>query len=166
VLEREAQSRKTTTKSAVVDLVALLIANREAVIESARAALRRAHLPHYDSVEVAEERLSALFDLLVDAVARRDLTPMIEYAQCVAEERYAGGYELGEVQTAFNTLEEAAWLAVLQRLDPSEAGPALGLVGTALGAGKDALARRYVSLAAGTHAGAVDLRALSTGASS
>jgi hypothetical protein len=39
----------------------------------------------------------------------------------------------------------------------------LGLVSTILGAAKDAVARRYVSLAAHTHARSLDLRALFTG---
>jgi hypothetical protein len=150
----------------MVELTRLLMVERRAILASAGAALGRAHLPHYDAegAEDADGRLASLFDLLVDAIARRDLTPMIEYSECVAEERYAAGYPLGEVQTAFNTLEEAAWTVVLNELDPANVARALGLIGTVLGAGKDALARRYVSLAANAHAGSLDLRALFTGA--
>jgi hypothetical protein len=152
----------------MVELTRLLIVERGEILESARAALRRAHLPHYEAAgaEDAGSRLSSLFDLLVDGIARRDLTTIIEYSERVAEERYAAGYSLGEVQTAFNTLEEAAWTVVLNGLDPTEAAKALGLIGTVLGAGKDALARRYVSLAANAHASSLDLQALSSGAAS
>jgi hypothetical protein len=67
------------------------------------------------------------------------------------------------VQAAFNALEEATWTCLLARVEPSELAESLGLVSTILGAAKDALARRYVSLAAHTHAPSLDLRALFTG---
>jgi hypothetical protein len=44
-------------------------------------------------------------------------------------------------------------------------GQALGLVGTVLGAGKDSLARTYVTLATQTRAPSLDLRALFAGTS-
>jgi len=69
---------------------------------------------------------------------------VITYAGKLADKRFEAGYDLGEVQTAFNALEEASWQRALADLDPSELADALGLVGTLLGAGKDALARRYV----------------------
>ena len=94
------------------------------------------------------------------------LGPMIAYAQSLAEERFEAGYDLVEVQTAFNALEEASWRRVLADLDPTEFADALGLVSTLLGAGKDALARRYVSLAADTHAPSLDVRALFAGTDS
>jgi hypothetical protein len=152
----------------MVDLAAFLTAERVTILGSAQAALRRAHLPHYEvtGTEDVDRRLCSLFELLVDGIARRDLTPMIEYSERVAEERYAAGFQLGEVQTAFNTLEEATWTVVLAAVEPTELARALGLVGTVLGAGKDALARRYVALAASTHAGSLDLRALFSGAAS
>jgi hypothetical protein len=104
-----------------------------------------------------------LLDQLVGGVARRDLTSIVEYAQQLAEERFEAGYDLIEVQTAFNVLEEVAWIRVLDRLDAGDYAEALGLISTVLGAGKDALARRYVSLAANTHAPSLDLRALFSG---
>jgi hypothetical protein len=67
------------------------------------------------------------------------------------------------VQSAFNSLEEVVWARMLAELPPAELAEALGLVSTVLGAGKDALARRYVSLAARTHAPSLDLSALFTG---
>ena len=83
----------------------------------------------------------------------------------IATERFHAGYDLAEIQTAFNALEEATWMRVLQRLDASELAEALGLISTVLGAGKDALARAYVSLAADTNVESLDLRALFAGTS-
>jgi hypothetical protein len=48
-------------------------------------------------------------------------------------------------------------------MPPDAYAEALGLVTTALGAGKDALARAYVSLASETHAPSLDLTPLFDG---
>ena len=86
--------------------------------------------------------------------------PIVGYAEQVADERFAAGYDLSEVQVAFNALEEATWSCVMRELDSSELAEAIGLISTVLGAGKDALARRYVSRAADTHVTSLDLRTL------
>lgn len=146
----------------------LFAQQRATIVEDAEAALARSHARHYEAAGEAEvrRRLERLFDHLLDGLRDRDLGPMIAYAQSLAEERFEAGYDLVEVQTAFNALEEASWRRVLADLDPSEFADALGLVSTLLGAGKDALARRYVSLAADTHAPSLDVRALFAGTDS
>jgi hypothetical protein len=138
---------------------------RRAIVDAAEAALERTHVRHYEAAGEREvrRRLEALFDHLHGALAGRDLRPMVGYAERIAEERFEAGYDLSEVQTAFNALEEATWARSLAELDPSRLADTLGLVTTILGAGKDALARRYVSLAANTHAPSLDLRALFAG---
>jgi hypothetical protein len=88
---------------------------------------------------------------------------MVAYAEAVAEERFHAGYDLSEVQAAFNALEESIWTRAVAILAPGELAQTLGLVSTALGCGKDALARKYVSLATRTHAPSLDLRALFSG---
>jgi hypothetical protein len=132
------------------------------IIGEAEAALARVHARHYEFAGEAEtrRRLETLFDRLVDAAGHRDVTAMAEYAQSVAEERFDAGYDLSEVQTAFNALEEATWTQVLEALPPEELAETLGFVSTILGCGKDALARRYVSLAAHAHAPSLNQRAL------
>lgn len=142
-----------------------LAGQHEAIVDEAEAALARSHARHYEAAGKAEvrRRLERLFEHLLDGLRDRDLEPMISYAEALAEERFESGYDLVEVQTAFNALEEASWQHVLSDLDPAEFADALGLISTLLGAGKDALARRYVSLAADTHAPSLDLRALFAG---
>ena len=149
------------------DTAAFLRNEREEILETASASLERMHARHYESADAEEvrQRLGNLFDQLGSGLATRDLGPIIAYSQQVAEQRYAAGYDLSEVQTAFNALEEATWACVLNKLDPPQYAEALGLISTVLGAGKDALARRYVSLAAQTHAPSLDLRALFAGTS-
>ena len=93
----------------------------------------------------------------------RNLGPMIAHADTVARERFASGFDLWEVQTAFNVLEETIWQRILAEMPAGEFARALGLVSTILGAGKDALARRYVALATKTRAPSLNLQSLFSG---
>lgn len=142
-----------------------LVRERAAMIGAAEASLARTHGRHYEAAGAtsARERLEALYDRLIEAVDTRDLGGVVAYAQQVARERYAAGYDLSEVQAAFNTLEEATWSRVLAELKPERVAEALGLVTTILGAAKDALAREYVSLATSRHAPSLDLSRLFAG---
>jgi len=151
----------------VTDIAAFLQQERPAVIAAAEAALVRMHMPHYEraGADTIQERLASLFDRLVESIAARDLTPSVDHARRIAEERFNDGYDIAEVQTAFNALEEASWSCAVSRLEASELAEALGLITTVLGAGKDALASTYVSLAASTNVGSLDLRALFAGTS-
>jgi hypothetical protein len=135
------------------------------IVDAAEGALNRLEVLHYRSAGETEvhRRLEVLFDHLVESLAHRDLASMVAYAQSVAEERFEAGYDLSEVQTAFNVLEESIWTRAVATLEPEQLAQTLGLVSTALGCGKDALARKYVSLATRTHAPSLDLRALFRG---
>jgi hypothetical protein len=88
---------------------------------------------------------------------------VLDYARKLAAERFESGYDLSEVQGAFNAVEEAAWSRLYARLQPEQLALSLGLVSTVLGAAKDALGREYVSLASRTHVPSLDMRALFTG---
>ena len=142
-----------------------LARERSSILGAADTALLRAHARHYESAGESEvqRRLEALFDQLLRALDERDVTGMLTYAEQVAEERFNAGYDLSEVQTAFNALEEATWARAMSELESTELAETLGLVSTILGTGKDALARRYVSLATRAHVPSLDLRALFTG---
>lgn len=150
-----------------MDVIDVLNAERESIIEAAAHALERSHLPHYAKAgaSVSRERLAELYALLVDSVDKRDLRPMIDHAERVARERFAAGFDIREVQTAFNVLEEATWTAVVDAIPPRDLAQAIGLVGTVVGAGRDALARTYVSLASQEHVRSLDLSALFQGLS-
>jgi CBS domain-containing protein len=136
--------------------------HRRAILAAAGVALTRQHMPHYswDGDEAVLRRLSALFEQLLCALDARDLGPIVAYAERVAEGRFSAGYNLSEVQVAFNALEETTWSCILAELDAAQFAEAIGLISTAIGAGKDALARRYVSLATDTHVPSLDVRAL------
>ena len=135
------------------------------ILEAAEAAMERTHLKGYEKVgkEQTRQRLKALYVLTVRGVKERNVGPMIAHAETIARERFATGFDLSEVQTAFNVLEEAIWRRILKGLPPVEYGEALGLVSTVLGAGKDALARMYVSLASKSKAPSLQLQHLFAG---
>lgn len=135
------------------------------IIADAESAILRARLAHYGKSESehTHQRLKALYALTARAVKERNLGPMISHAETIGRERFEAGFDLAEVQTAFNVLEEAIWMRVLKNLPPPELAEALGLVGTVLGAGKDALARTYVALASKTKAPSLNLHSLFAG---
>jgi len=148
-----------------MDTTDFLKSEREAIVEDAETGLRGRHVRHYETVDPTEVRgrLETLFDHLLGAAQGRDLSAIVAYASQVADERFKAGYDLSEVQVAFNALEEAAWRRVFEALDPSDYAEALGLVSTILGVAKDALGRAYVSLATEAHAPSMDLKALFAG---
>jgi hypothetical protein len=135
------------------------------IVDVAMLALQRSHEPHYAEAGdmVSRKRLADLLALVADCVATRNLTPMIERATALADERFDAGFDISEVQVAFHVLEEAIWSRVVSATPPDELVEAIGLVGTVLGAGRDALARQYVARASRQHVTSLDLSALFRG---
>lgn len=142
----------------------MLDRERSAIVAAAFEAIRHSRT-HYETAasDETQRRLEALYDELLRAVSSRDLASIAHYARHVAAERFRSGYDLSEVQGAFNALEEAIWSTLCARLQPDELALSLGLVSTVLGAAKDELAREYVSLASQRHVQSLDLRALFSG---
>ena len=150
-----------------MDLDTILVKAEPQILDEAFSALQRSHITHYEVAgeEFTRQRLADLFGLVVDAIRDRDLSPMVTYAEQVALERFNAGFDVAEVQTAFNSLEEAMWRCVVRTEPPTGLAEAIGLLSTVLGAGKDALARRYVCLASHRHVPSLDLSSLFEGAS-
>jgi len=148
-----------------MELSELLHASAAKILAAADLAMERSHLRNYELAgkEQTHQRLKALLVLTTRAVKERNLGPMIAYAESIARERYAAGFDLSEVQTAFNVLEEALWSHIVQTLPPAEFAEALGLVGTVLGAGKDSLARTYVTLASKSKTRSLNLQSMFSG---
>ncbi len=144
----------------------LLRDDEPAILDEAWRAIAR--LEHYqrDGERATRRRLEALHRLVIDAVHTCDLNELLAHAGRIAQERFEAGFALSELQTAFSMLEEAIWRHAVARLPPSELAWGLGLVGTALAHGKDALGRAFVSLAPRAHAPSIDLTALFKGTES
>ena len=149
----------------MIDVIEVLTKEGEAIIDDAAAALERTNLRHYAEAGPAltRERLTQLLALVLDCVTTRDLVPMIDYSTTVAHERFAAGFDIHEVQTAFNVLEEAIWTRVVEAVAPRDLAQSIGLVGTVLGQGRDALACAYVSQATHQHVPSLNLTALFRG---
>ncbi len=132
------------------------------ILAAATEAMQKVHARHYDQagIEHVHQRLKALFTLIVRGIKDRNLTPMVTHAEAIAVERFSAGYDLWEVQSAFNVLEESIWTHILRELPAAEYAEALGLISTILGAGKDALARKYVALATKGNATTFNLQSL------
>jgi hypothetical protein len=146
-------------------LLELLQNQHNEILDTAMEAVKRSQLKSYEKAGEGHthQRLKALLVLTTRAMKERNLGPIIAHAQTIADERFAAGYDLSEVQTAFNVLEETIWMNILKHLPAAEFAEALGLVGTVLGAGKDALARRYVSLASHAKSTSLNLQSIFSG---
>ena len=151
-----------------MNLIELLEQRKALILNQAANTLARVHLTHYDetSLEQNKARLQVLYQLMVRCIKEKDLTIIIRYAEGLAQERFASGFDLLEVQVAFNVLEEAIWKQIIEECPPSALAEALGLISTVHGAGKDALARQYIALASQTKVPSLNLEALFKGTDS
>ena len=113
---------------------------------------------------LTRQALADLFSLVVTSIRTRDLAAMSAYSDGIAVERFNDGYDISEVQMAFNSLEEAMWRRVVSAEPPDDIAEAIGLLSTVLGYGKDTVARKYLSLAYKRHVPSLDLSALFAGA--
>ena len=111
------------------------------VLESAR--LKSYELQDSDTIWT---RLRSLLEVAERCLRDKDGLPMVRHAEDLARRRYMEGYGLHEVQTAFNSLEEALWEQMMSDIEPTEFLAAMGMVSSIIGMGKDALARTYVEL--------------------
>lgn len=143
----------------------ILVNNQTDIINEAFYSLQRSHLKHYDSSRADEnwQRLAKLFDLTLNGVKTKSLVDMVTYSEKVAKERYESGFDLHEVHSAYNVLEETLWKAIIKEIDPAELAESLGLVSTILGTGKESLALTYVSLASKQKAKSLNLTQLFKG---
>ncbi|MBP1683713.1 MAG: hypothetical protein H6Q27_1280 [Ignavibacteriaceae bacterium] len=127
----------------------ILVKNQTDIINEAFYSLERSHLKHYDTSRADEnwQRLAKLFDLTLNGVRTRSLVEMVTYSEKIAKERFESGFDLHEVHTAYNVLEESIWKTIIKEVDSADLAESLGLISTVLGTGKEALAIAYVSLA-------------------
>ncbi len=105
-----------------MNLNQLLKQKKAEILRQANNALARAHLTHYDSDGTAknEVRLETLYNLMVHCINERDVTAMIHYSEKLAYDRFASGFDLQEVQAAFNVLEEVIWKQSIAECPPSD----------------------------------------------
>lgn len=125
-----------------------LLCDRErAILDEACPAVAR--LEHYgrDGAEATRRRLEELYRQLAGAVRTRDLAGLLAHTRRIAEERFAAGFQLAEVERAYATLEAAIAREAAAQLPVADVAWAIALVGTAFAHGNDALERAFASLA-------------------
>ncbi len=129
---------------------AVIAGAEERVVEEAVAELDRRHTSDQSSSpEMRRRHLRDLFELVVKCLRDGVVEPIIASSQQLAADRFAVGFDITEVQGEFNVLEEVLWREVAATLSGDQRIEALELLNAILGAGRDALARTYVALAAG-----------------
>jgi hypothetical protein len=145
-----------------MNLVELIREQADVLVSGALAELRQARLTHYEEegIHAARERLTTLLEQTLICLDTRRADPIIDWAQRVGRDRFAAGYDLFEVQTAINVLEEALWKRILSSVGPEDLAHALGLINAILSMAKDTLARTYVSLATNTETPPVAIKGL------
>ena len=119
------------------------------LIGRALVSLIDARLPHYAREAEAELhlRMENLLEQVSACLTRRCADPAVEHAARIAQERFSSGYQLVEIQTSINVLEEVLWQRILGSLAPEEAVGALGRISAVIGIIKDTLAQSYLELA-------------------
>lgn len=136
-------------KSDLANQLSKLLENKsKEIIIEALEVLARTPLKNYEAsgIEKNEERLTNLFNFTLESIKSRNLIPIVEYAQKIAKKRHKDNFDLQEIQSAFNALEEIIWKTITNNMSPKDYPEAFGLASTVLGAGKGAVAVEYVSL--------------------
>jgi hypothetical protein len=124
-----------------------VLAVHQHFIDDAVDALPRLQLPHYERLgtELFRQRVTDLYGLILECLDQSTLEPINRHGESIAEERLGSGFELGEVQSAFNLLEEAVWRVAIAHLPTEHHAAATTRIGRVLAAGKDGLARGWVA---------------------
>jgi len=125
-------------------VAATLRAAREQIIRAAAVTVGQRGGTHYRR-DGASTKLRGLFSRLLESVESDDPDMLAAYCDHIAQERARAGFDLGEVQAAFASLEEAVWAHAISVFNRDAIGLAALL--RALSAGRDALGRAYLEWA-------------------
>jgi methylmalonyl-CoA decarboxylase len=132
-----------------VDASAVLAGAEDRVIDEAVAALADGGQARWSPRPDGRRReVRQLFRLVLRCVRAGRAKPVIRPSEQIAAHCYAAGIDLAEVQRSFTVLAEVLWRQLAGALAGGQLVQALGLLAAITGAGKDAMARTYVALAA------------------
>jgi hypothetical protein len=151
-----------------MSLLTLLEKHQNEIVEKAYVEISTVKLKGYSKVgkERTKTKLTNLYKKVIECVKKKELIPMLNYTERIAKERFDNGFDLYEVQTAINTLEELIWKKIFCEIKPAKLAETLGMLSTILGSGKDNLARTYVALASKTKVTTLNLHNLFSGSES
>jgi hypothetical protein len=148
-----------------MELIEALEGRSEALVDDAVALLEHRLVPPFKHVEpeVLKERLGKSMQTLIQALRERHPLPALEHGKRVAHARFNAGYQLEEIQTAFNALEETIWQFCVDEVDREQLAEGLVMVAHVVGAIKDQLGRTYVELASHHRAPSINTSRLFAG---
>jgi hypothetical protein len=151
-----------------MNIITLLEKNIDNVVDKSCSQICEVKLKGYTKSGslMTRQKLTNLYKKVIECSKKKELIPMLQYTEKIAKERFASGYDLHEVQTAINSLEENIWQLIFKNIKPEKLAESLGLVSSILGAGKDNLARNYVALATKTKVSTINLQSLLSGSES
>jgi hypothetical protein len=151
-----------------MDIITLLEKNIDLVVEKSCTQICEVKLKGYtkSGATMTKQKLASLYKKIIECAKKKELIPMLQYTEKIAKERFASGYDLHEVQTAINSIEENIWQLIFKNIKADKLAESLGLVSSILGAGKDNLARNYVALATKTKVSTINLQSLLSGSES
>ena len=131
------------------EVSAVLADARDRVVGEAVAALSERDQAGCFAASPAERHqdMEHLFDLIQRCVHEGHCEPIIGPSQQMAADGSAAGIEIAGIQAAFTVLEDVLWRNLADAVSGDQRPGTLRLVSVILGAGRDALARTYVSLA-------------------
>lgn len=153
------ESRSRAVEGARPDgQLSTMLAAHHHVIDDAVDALPHLRLPHYEQqgTEEFREQVRVLYGLILECLDEDTLEPISRHGEAIARERIGSGFDLGEVQLAFDLLEDAVWQVAISHLPAEHHGEARSRIDRVLAAGKDGLARGWVASTAEHETGPSD----------
>ncbi len=129
-------------------LIELLHNKPDMILLDSTDNLVRSNLKHYKKLnpENIRIRLMKLFHTLIECVEAGSCDQMVKFMERVSEERYESGFEINEVQTAINILEESLWRQIGKFVDSDKQVSAMKEVTCILTKAKEELANEYALL--------------------
>ncbi len=129
-------------------LIELLHQKPDLILLDSTDNLVRSNLKHYKKLnpENIRIRLNHLFQTLVTCVETGSCNEMVTFMDKVSDERFESGFEIHEVQTAINILEESLWRNIGKFVDNDKQVNAMKEVTGILSKAKEEMANEYAML--------------------
>lgn len=129
-------------------LLEMLYNKPDLILLDALDSLSKIHLIHYDNLkpQLIRFRLSKLLEALVKCVESSSMDEMTNFISKISDERYELGFELYEVQTVINILEESLWKKIQIFIDEDKQISAMKQVSDILSQAKERLVNEYANI--------------------
>ncbi len=129
----------------VMTLLELCYNKPDLILLDSTNSLVRAQLEHYKHLtpEKLRLRLLRLFQALVKSLEANSCESITKFMEKTSDERFESGYELHEVQTAVNIMEECLWKKIAEFVYRDQQISAMKQVTCILAKAKESLANEY-----------------------